>query len=256
MGNCLVKKLKGTVQNDNLPIYGMAKVYAKAGSSFNIKTTPNSTILIKGGTLDGETEFVTNAEGWLVHNNNIVSDGTYGEDIIQVIVPKYGIIRVSTFSMDANDVEYSEGLSILGAKNIINANKLEKIFKFESLTNVQLNNARLDVAVDISELGSNGVLTEALIGGNGINMIGSANKLGMSPLTSVVFPGTKNVTFSVETFVAYNRSAGRTTGSLDLGWVGGCNSTFNGQPIAVVKQNNLLSWDATTITLDGVTINA
>jgi hypothetical protein len=128
--------------------------------------------------------------------------------------------------------------------------------KLATLTQLKFNNGTVfDKEFDVTELGSGGALTTCQLVGS-LLMKGSLDKLGMSPITSVVFPSTKNVSISIEAFVAYNRAAERTTGSVDLKWVGSCDATFNGASISVNQEHNYLSWDATTITFNGETITA
>ena len=70
-----------------------------------------------------------------------------------------------------------------------------------------------------------------------------------------VIAGT-NVAGSIESLVAAFRENGRTEGTIDTQVYNNPNVTFNGQPIPTERQTAPLIWTATTITCNGVTINA
>ena len=64
-----------------------------------------------------------------------------------------------------------------------------------------------------------------------------------------------NIRGNVEDFVAVKRELGMTSGSLSGKWAYTNKIKFNGNPLPVIEDNTL-SWDETTITLNGVTITA
>jgi hypothetical protein len=94
-----------------------------------------------------------------------------------------------------------------------------------------------------------------ILRGTAKQLKGSFDKLGMSPLTEITMPDSDVASMSVENFVAYNRAAGRTTGSINIKWLGAAVATFNNHRVEK-KENNALSWTASTITLDEESITA
>jgi hypothetical protein len=256
MGNCLVTKLKGVVDNNNLPIYGKAVVVVGANDPF-ISFNKNTTVKVLGGTVNGQTEISINvATNLLIASSTIVSDGTYGEGKVGLLIDKYALTRMERIQkFDLEDILYSPFvfLQILPSTIVENVEKFPVLCKKQEFTGINASNT--NIAFDVTELGSNGVMTDIrLISNNAA--YGSLDKAGMSPLTSNFnVPGTKNVSLNIETFVGYQRAAGRTTRSLSIQYLGACNCTFNGESVTN-RPDNSLSWTATTITLNGVTIDA
>ena len=256
MGNCLVTKLKGVVDNDNLPIYGKAVVVVGAVDP-SFRFNKNTTIKVLGGTVNGQTKISVNANtSLIITSSTIVSDGTYGEGKVGLLIDKYDLTymeRIQKF--DLEDILYSPFvfLQILPSTIVENVEKFPVLCKKQEFKGI--NASGTNIALDVTELGSNGIMTDIRLVSNNA-AYGSLNKAGMSPLTShFSVPNTKNVFLNVETFVGYQRAAGRTTGSLSIQYLGACNCTFNGESVTN-RPDNSLSWTATTITLNGVTIEA
>lgn len=256
MENCLVTKLKGVVDNDNLPIYGKAVIVVGTGDP-SLLFNKNTVVKVLGGTVNGQTEISVNAGSpLLITSSTIVSDGTYGEGQVGLQIDKYSLTGIERpISFDAEDIVYSPLSSIqtISSTSVRNAESLTAHFTEQTFTqfNIQSNN----IAINLTELGSNGTMVVVRTLGCS-NVYGSLDKAGMSPLsTQFSTPNTKNVSLNIETFVGYHRAAGRTTGSFSLPYLGACNCTFNGESVANLASNSL-SWTATTITLNGVTINA
>ena len=81
----------------------------------------------------------------------------------------------------------------------------------------------------------------------------TGNFADFGALTSLTELTSKNAVGSVESFVATARAAGRTSGSVTLVWT--FNITFQDQE-QYGTGGSVLSWTPTTITFNGVTINA
>ncbi len=81
----------------------------------------------------------------------------------------------------------------------------------------------------------------------------TGNFADFGALTSLTTLASKNATGRVEDFVATARAAGRTSGSVTLVWTP--NITFQDQE-QYGTGGSVLSWTPTTITFDGVTIDA
>lgn len=256
MGNCLVTKLKGVVDNDNLPIFGKMLIVV-GNNDPSIRFNKDTTVKILGGTIDGQTEISVNANSYMrITSSTIVSDGTYGEGQVGLLIDKYNISSFERIiKFDAEDLIYAPltRIQLLSTSEVVNPEKLTTHFTETTFTefDIRYNN----FAIDLTECGSNGAMV-MIRTRDCRNVYGSLNKAGMSPLTTdFSVPNTKNVSLNIETFVSYHRAAGRTTGSMSIGWLGSCNCTFNSASVAN-QENNSLSWTDTTITLNGTTINA
>jgi hypothetical protein len=267
MGNCLVTKLKGVVENDNLPILGKLAFNEKKGSGNSvyglkrIELSEGSYIDVQHGTIGGETRkwIGPNDYKYLVDLGAFVVDEGYND--LKLLIPKYIIKRVTYLGdasyplhIDMNDYSYCNLIEFAidnGKASVVIINKSV----IENLETFNIGSCTIEgEPFDVTDLGLNGIITTLNLG-SVKNLKGSLNNLGFSPISILFGPNTKNVSFNIEQFVANSRTAGRTTGSLSLPWIGACNCTFNGA--AVVNQNsNSLSWTATTITFNDVTIDA
>lgn len=259
--NCLVTKLKGVVNNDNLDLFGYMGIKTSTGNIM-FELSDAGTVKILHGTVGGNTEIpiVAGQYKYLVQYGTIAVDSGYDEMI--VYIPKYTIKRLYTNASPINleDLQYSSPLVELklGACNPLKYSEAAFNGILENLDILYITNTSTVVnngPIDVTEIGANGIMTKLSFSGIATGLTGSLNKAGMSPLTELNVPNTKEVSLSIETFVANNRAAGRTTGSLSLPYLGGCNCTFNGESVAI-QASNSLSWTATTITLNGVTIDA
>lgn len=121
MENCLVTKLKGIVDNPNLPVYGMAVAYIDTtGASDNRPVGYRGDIrglkIIEGGTfVDGTTEVTVNTNPYVAPNK-----------VLKVLYPKYKcfilpsllIVEGSTDSMCAYDFDDLKYCEVRDAPNI------------------------------------------------------------------------------------------------------------------------------------------
>lgn len=261
MGNCLVTKLKGVVNNDNLDLFGYVSIKTSTGS-IKFELSGAGTVKILHGTVGGNTEIpiVAGQYTYLVSYGTIAVDQGYDKMI--VYIPKYTIkrLQVNEASINLEDLQYSSPLVELklNAGNPIKYSEATFNGILENLEILYITSASTVIdngPIDVTEIGANGIMTNLSLSGVSTGLTGSLNKAGMSPLTEFKVPNTKEVSLSIETFVANNRAAGRTTGSLSLPYLGACITTFNGRAVAN-QADNSLSWTATTITLNGVTIDA
>lgn len=257
MENCLFKKFVGVTDNGNLPFYGKAVIVVGIGDP-SLKFNKDGIIKVLGGTVNGQTQLNVTANTVLtITSPTIVSDGTYGSGNIGLLVDKYNLTNVERFiNFDAKDFEYTplSAIQAMSAGVIQNPESFVTHFSKSEFTEFKIQ-SNTNIAMDLTELGSNGTMIDIRLLGT-TKVYGSINKCGMSPLTTQFStPNTKNVSLNIETFVGYHRAAGRTTGSLSLPYLGACDCTFNGAAVSL-QADNTLSWTATTITLNGTTIDA
>ena len=306
MGNCLVTKLKGTVDNDNLNVLSTIKVHVGSGSSGRtIVLTGSEKAVIKNQesgvyfTNAGGTNYgleATPENGYQISGNEkyVFLAGTGSCDVL--IYGKYtmsniGIVKYMNFVAGCEYVgasaENGASLSIqvdtnsVGADvdlgNIFGGSKF-RVIHFEGtnaylsvkglpyidnksfVQEVIISNARVysDDVYAILQMPS---LTTLSIN-NSLNNDHSVSAENIGQLTNLTSLTTKLAPESrqfgaVETFVATQRSKGRTTcDGISWKYAGWCGATFNGASITKDENTRTLSWTATTITFDGVTINA
>ena len=99
MGNCLVTKLKGVVENDNLPILGKLVVKAKkATSGINvyglnrIEFNEDTTIEVLHGSIGGKRSITIPANDYMYLNNLGEFKTDVGYDYLTIVIPKYNKI--------------------------------------------------------------------------------------------------------------------------------------------------------------------
>ena len=266
---CLLEKYESEVNNDSLEYFGMvAEDLLPNLGTIKVIFNAASKAEILHGTVGGNTEvtFSANEDVYIVNKGTIEVESGYEKATI--LIPKYTLTRIVIIgseigvtpiyrpNVDLTKFKYSP-LSSLEISNGTIVPDIDVMNKVSDLS-INLGRTKFTKECDISTLGVNGNMTSIDFTGVGVtanhNLKGSLDKAGCSPLTTFSVPGTKTVSLNIENFVAYNRGAGRTTGSLSLPWVGACNCTFNGAAVAN-QQNNSLSWTANTITLNGTEIS-
>ena len=266
--DCLLKKYKASVDSDDLEYLDFIKLYATSDNKglLGFALMEAGVIRVLHGTINGETELTIPSSAidqpkYITNLGTVSVDPNY--DCITILIPRYTVTSLyfagkSQFRTIINMDDYvkSRELKLINTQGYSDVTYNPDVVG--RLTHLSLANSTTSILNewDVTELGANGLLSYfSMAGVTSGNLKGSLDKLGMSALSTISAPATKEVSLSIENLVAKNRVAGRTTGSISLPWVGGCNCTFNGSPVAN-QQNNSLSWDATTITFNGTTITA
>lgn len=262
MKNCLVTKLKGTVDNPGLLKIDEALFETKQMVARNLFGT--------SGTVTAT----------IVSGNNTFLDGS--------------VSKVITSSTTDNDVTFTDSSAItkikinskfdLGYfwinKGYVNFDD----FKYSRIKEFVCTSSTLDGSVSIKNITDSFILnpatlikehTIAEIIGEGssslfniyiqdlANIRHIANELNefakCSNLQRLAYtytgPNDLQLQGSLESFVAANRTLGRTTGEISCLFGTNAAITFNGGT-AATETRALLQWTATTITWNGVTINA
>ena len=266
MGNCLVTKLKGVVNDNDLDILGKIKFKANGGLvGFNSSTVPE--------VFGGATEHLHSA-----NNSTVGGFGAHtpvdlyvADTSGYIMVPKYGNITafyvqsgltipsnicemfkycnmemfaLANFSGDVNvegviygkDIaEYMPNLKYLQfrARNQGHVINIDDLVRLQSLVNVDI--------------------TDAVVNGKW-------SDLGKIPNISYIIRCTSSVSTlsSIEEFVSNQRELGKTEKSITVDQIGGWGKvTFNGN-IIPAEGSTTLSWTTSpnTITYKGQTINA
>lgn len=257
MKNCLVTKLKSTVNNDGLKPFGYipVKYTESVNSAENVMVCAEAqSAKVIGGTVNGSTtvDFTGSGDKYYGTFDNCSYDN--GQDLT-LYIPKYAIKNIRCNELDAEDLVFATNLANIYMRDysrIVNASKLDDIA--DRFKTFYFAKGSFDEPFDVTKLGSTGnliILGLAKVS----NVKGSLDNCGLSPITELIVPDSKDVTLTIENFVANQRSINRTTGSLNISWLGVISCYFNGQLVAA-QQDNSLSWTASTITLNGTTIDA
>lgn len=268
MNDCLVTKLKGTVNNDSLEYLGMIEMelFPTMGVTKVVFDAPQ-TVRILHGTVGGQTEvsFAANEDVYIVNKGTIVVESGY--EHATILIPKYHLKQINvTGANTGQTLTYLSYIDLTKFKysplQQINITTCSIVPDMDVLLNIPVITLsglpKFTKEFDISNLGSTGknsyVSLQINVPNPGFNLVGSLDKVGYSKPSVLMIPGTQAISLNIERFVAYNRGAGKTTGSLSLPWVGACKCTFNGNNVAN-KETNTLSWTASTITFNGTEIN-
>lgn len=272
--NCLVKKLKESVNNDDLQRFGMLKMFINAESS----SVP--VFAVKGGNVPIEiictgTTSITSGEGTIEPvvtgvGNIFISD-------------KYKLIRcglspVINKVVDFDELMYATKIQYItffrtleGEANIKNLTNVSQLAAFEGMKELIISEQNYSSSEKLSgtieqlaNTPSGKTLTKINITGS--NITGTMAQLGkleslttITRLTNNPSLSSPNFTGTVESFVNTRRNLAtpQTTGTVtwDIPSEISSSVTFNGAAVTG-GVGTVLSWTATTITFNGVTITA
>jgi hypothetical protein len=254
--NCLVTKYKAATNNSNLEKLGILDIFGTGNADIGFKGSSPITVKCVSGTMysdQARTQAITEKIIPVSANTSYmyIVSGTHIE-----VSSKYNITFVyttpATEMMDTKDFKYSTGITRLTVPQI--KGKLSDLSGLTSCTTLELvgNSAPYNfvlegTAADIAGLTA---LTK-------INLMraqevdGSFESLGKCTALTDIKIAETHIGGTVEAFVARQRGAGRTTASNIA--IALALTTFNGSP--VTHNSTTLSWTATTITFNGVTID-
>lgn len=261
----LYSSLYDSIESDKLEYLGKIKVpltSAKKGLK-SVILDANATVQVLHGTINGSSSIQV-AEFVVLNTQNltnIVIDEGYNE--LTLLLPKYNIRAIefegtSSYKPYVNMKDYM--YTTINAFTIINGkiDSYAPLLSKSGIQNINISGLYTEILneLDVTDLGSNSIMQSINLSSiRSSNLKGSLDKCGLSNASTLLFPNTKTVSLTIENFVANNRSKGRTTGSKSLPYVGACDCKFNNQSV-INQETNTLSWDATTITFNGVTIEA
>jgi hypothetical protein len=277
MENCLVTKLKGTVDNVNLSKIGELVVKTKGNiiltseNAITVRANKNAISLVNGGPYSNSV----NVPAGMNPATQI-----YVSEECTVFIPKYYLHTITINPSDNIDLNFTGEFDVLeggvgfGAvavgtkfdlgiapKKLVNISASNYTISFNGdsypiLKKVSFESTNKDQVINISDLVSKApLLEEYRCYSNYQN--GTFEGFGNAKRLNLIYGF--NGTGTMEGFVAAQRLASgdreaRTTGSANLMWCG--NITFQGVSNLVLGSVKTLSWTADTITFDGTTINA
>lgn len=276
MGNCLVTKLKGVVDNDNLLYFGYfeVKVIGLGEQTRRLEIIIGAEerleIILRDFTINN-LDRITVAAGELFRNSNKGNWVKTGNNP-RLLIPKYAhyhSLGLPCGEYKTDDFAYlkcARGFNLGGDTfNVIHGNLANMLKMFEGTTesptglyfnmNVSANNPSFE-GCDISFLFSRKVNSIRLQSVKGV--IGNMDNIGKSVDTLTMFqaPDDKRLTLSIENMVGIARAEGFTTGSLNFIFLGWITTTFNGSELDKSRYDDTITWTATTITVRDVTIEA
>lgn len=244
MGLCLVTKLKESVADSSLSKIGEKILVLAPQKSFSIRgtgielrgITGNFDIsLIGGDTYEGLNHYVDVSANYFSCRNTSSNPLTIGFSNLEVLEVFSADGGANALEIDLNFFEKSKGMSELSLPGQI-------------ITGGELS--------DLSEITNNSTLTSIVFNGC-IGLKGSIEDIASLRMIDSVFPSflkCPEVTGSVEEFVRGQRANGRTNANLANGyWITQSGITFNGKAYDDIVS---ISWTASTITVNGETINA
>lgn len=272
MVKCLLKELKESIDNDSLPIYGELKFSIAVGtfsqsifSNGNTQVSGSNNVSFKnaGGTSDYTNPFTLTSEMNQFKTIAATEAGTVKIDDRYKLVPRTGVFGYSGVYNVVGGVEnlyipsnttyfrfQNCRMEDLTIKEII-----DTVLSRATITDIDLSetiNANDNTLQgDINDLAIPGIKN---IGLSGCKLVTGdiASIASIATLINIALANT-NVYGTIESFVAGQRIVGNTTGSVSGNSAGWGKVTFNG---ATTHAKGTVSWTASTITMDGVTINA
>lgn len=284
MNECLITKLKSSVNDESLPIFNGFRF------SFRIGETNKNGYVASAGLIAGNTEieildddvFITRVAGNATFVNdkkvllgdesidypgffiNKVSDGITTHKVNCILRGKYNLSQLPELyglEYGLNDLRYCDDLSALRISTESNIGG--NLFDFPSLKRLSTievydtysskvfegNIKDLLKKMDTGTLEYfRGVFSKVKI--ENIDVFSNFTKLKLLAACSL----SNKIEGTIENFVSGQRSAGRTSCSNFTLSLENSSVTFNGSLVA--EGSRVLSWTPSTIVLDGVTITA
>lgn len=260
MNKCLVTKLNGNVNNDELLKIDEIRF------AFDKDTKNKTNFRVEGDNIAGQIVVLKNAKLYNYDKSELFSDGdsfslpysgsfsvegTGVEPCELRYFDKYNLKSITTEYIDLqkNWLGFVEDLSIL--KQPINSNDLEALSKDLKKCVFAIYKGKLKDFARFTKLQS-----VSLSNFDSINsVVGTLSDLGtLTELTSTSLGGQRYITGSLEAFVQANRTSGRTNCNKCTIYCSTNQFTFNGNPLNVSEIT--LKWTATTITANDSTITA
>lgn len=219
MENCLVTKLKSTVDNDSLKKLGVLTFVSQSG--FFIRMDSPVEVFI-----DGVSQGMKNTQFYY---------DQAAEHTIE-LKNKYALTSFQTYA--------NAGVELSELSYLVNCTSIN--FSAQSASGITGN---------LSDIFNCDACTAFTMGGS-LNVLGNIKVLAekFPSLSTLVF-SVELVTGSIEEFVRQYRAQGRTTGTINTLISYNGRITFNGEYVNQTSASDM-SWTENTITFDGVTINA
>lgn len=259
---CLVTKLKATVNDDSLPVLGALTFIKRAMSGQTAVNNAYVEMVVSEicelKVVEG-SGFYTDNTVTTIDPNKVKTIYPPGTNYLYVapgtklrLTPKYPLTKLllNAAELNVEELAYINELTnvsaTLYAKGNIGVVDMSS-YKFISFSNSS------DVFGDIAQCKLSSALThinisDTSIEGDIADAFGACTNLGTLTISRI------NITGTIESFVEAQRANGRTSGSVKIPYVGECSAlTYNGVRLATNPPvtsgiNNTLNWTDSTIT--------
>lgn len=266
VNNCYVTQFKASVNNDSLDKLGMFSAFFKQDTSptqdsryimvvsaekNTIKCTDGFFYKVYGGTSIGDSYTFTDSD-WSEQYGGYTFSGYVSNTACRVDIPKYTLARLQfgansgVCDIDLSKFKYTQVTRFIGK------------YLSGSVADLPYNtiyvnfNGNLKITGTLADFSR---LTSITYLNTGNSSIESSLLSSLGTLTALTTIQVAAIG-SIEDFVGAQRANGRTTcDGINCAYLGAGNITFNGEQIAN-KASATLTWTASTITYDGVTITA
>lgn len=270
MGKCFNTRLDGSVNNHNLPILGVVKFKMNSGTWFMAMSANNDSDCIVSGDngisfssyggnpYTNPFQLTSSMAGFNVtasangneisiadkYNIKTITDGTFSA---------IGIKGVSEIEGGYGELYFPSNMDSVAIENCSFSYSLEQLLEPMADLNLRRISLKNNSAItgEISDFASFAAL-ESITINYCANLTGDIADLNSSVITNMALANS-NIGGTIEGFVAKQRSLGRATGSVGGNSAGWGKVTFNG---STANAKGTVSWTATTITMNGVTITA
>jgi hypothetical protein len=279
MEKAFVTQYNQEVENNNLPYFGYDMYRIKMdtqGHGGTVRLSQDGKLILLDGkwSSNNEREYTLAAyTTFYPGKTNIVPD-EQNQEYVTILIPKYTCycygnlcpvdgeytVEYNGFKFGAaNNTEYAQlATGALVEDHPIGTYKIKGLeyFPFAKARILDIHDmAVYGNPVDISLLGADGKLITLALS-HVKNLTGTLNNIAFSDLSSFTVPETKDVSIDVVTFVANARTAGKTTGSVNIKFAGSLTVKANGVTLDIpVEENNTLAWTADSITFRGEPIS-
>lgn len=245
MGLCLLTKLKESVADSFLTKIGEKILILAPQKSFTLRgkgielrgITGNFDISVIGGnTYEGLNHYVDVSANYFSCRNTSSNPLTIGVNNLEVLDVFSADGGANALEIDLNFFEKSKSMSELRlSRQIITGGELS----------------------DLSEITNNSTTLVAINFNQCVGLKGSIEDIASLKISNNVFPSFSHcseVTGSIEEFVRGQRANGRISANIENNyWITNSGITFNGK---TYRDMVSISWTASTITVNGETINA
>lgn len=271
MSKCYNTRLDGSVNNPNLPILGVIKFKMNSGTWFMAMSAKDDSDCIVSGddgisfsSSSGVNPYTNPFQLTSLMSGFTVTASANGNEIS--IADKYniktntsggssgiGIRGVSEIEGGPGELYFPSDMDGIAFENCSFAYSLEQLL--EPMADLNLKRITLKscpaVTGDILDFASFSALENITIN-YCANLTGDIADINTVTITNMALANS-NIGGTIEAFVAKQRSLGRTTGSVGGNSAGWGKVTFNG---STSNAKGTVTWTETTITMNGITINA
>jgi hypothetical protein len=279
MNNCLVTKLKGVVNNDELDRFGYVKLIVinpnqNGKHVIRLRGLSGYYVELEGGTFTytGSNRTELTSSNTYVSIDTVTPDPT-GDGYVYAYIPKYGctdinvyrepiespwedLVDIKKFTYTTNCVYFNLSRTWTGtAEDILNMKFSDNLYDFSLVYPYNLT-GKLNGFGRIFSKYKN--LTSINFGGHSTQcwLTGDISDIGLIQNLTNFYPFDFNsdLTFTVETFVQYAKSqegGSRTKGHLSMPWAGSMGVHFNGAVNRTHNVDTAIDWKPTETSIPG-----